>query len=265
MKILRTLKWGGISLAVLLGALLLGRNLLIKQGAKAAVKAAVGLDMDIADLDVGLFASRVRIEGLTVHNPEGFGEAPLAKVPVIYVDYEAGSLLGDKPRFTEIEVNVAEVSVVKNSVGELNLNRIRAIASQGPKPSEKPKETDKKIEMQIDRLTVTVGRVRYLELDASGNIRKELDYSIGVDHEVFEDLRSPEEIVRLVVLRAMGAAGLKGLGLSIESLASAGLDHVKGKGMKALESIGEGLKSGAGKAGDAAKGLFERVKEKLGD
>ena len=258
----RFLRWAALGFLLLVAAVLLGRNLLIKQGARAALKAALGLALAIDSLDVGLFRSTIRIEGLAVSNPAGFGDAPLARVPLIFVDYDLGSLLGGKPHFRAIEVDVAEVSVVKNAGGELNLNRIRAVASKG---GEKPQEASKPVEMRIDRLTLTIGKVRYLELDGAGATRKESDFQVGVDHEVFEDLRGPDEVVRLVVLRTVKAAGLKGLGLCMENLASAGLEHVKGKGMEALDAVGEGLKNGAGKVGDAARGLFDGLRKQLKD
>ena len=138
----RLLRWGGFSIVLLVAAVALGRNALIKHGAKAAVKAALGLEIDIEDLDVGLFTSQVRIQGLRVSNPPGFGDAPLAVIPLIYVDYEAGSLFGPKPHFSEIAVEVSEVSVVKDAGGALNLNRIRAdvakaIADRDPKRERK--------------------------------------------------------------------------------------------------------------------------------
>ena len=256
MKLLKRLfLWCGIGLVALLVALLLGRNFLIRNGAAVAVKAALGLNLSIDEVQTGLLDTDFRIRNLVVRNPEGFGKEPLAKVPLIYVDYELGSLLAGKLHCTRIEVEVEEISAVENAKGETNLGRLKALTEGDGKKKEESKGDDKPVEMRIDKLVLTVGRIRHLRLAEDGSVKREKDYKIGLDHEVFEDLTSPMQIVRLVVWRSVKAAGIGNLGLAMDSLGT-GLRGVKGKTMETLQGITKGLKDGAG-------GLFDKVKKGL--
>ena len=257
-SIKRVFLWCGIGLAGLLIVLLLGRNLLIQHGAAAAVKAALGLDLSIGEVQTGLLDTDFRIKDLVVRNPPGFGKEPLAKVPLIYVDYELGSLLSGKLHCTKVEVEVEEVSAVENAKGETNLQKIQSLAGgDGKKPGAKKPEGGKPTEMRIDKLVLTVGRVRHIRLREDGSVRDEKEFKIGLDHEVFENLDGPGQIVRLVVWRALKAAGLSALGgLALDSLET-GLKNVSGKGLEALQGLGDTLK-------DGAKGLFDKVKKGVG-
>lgn len=240
----------GIGLGVLLLALLLGRNLLIKHGAGVAARAAIGIDLTIDDVSVGLFDTRIRLEGLRVHNPPGFGDRPLLVAPVIDVDYELASLLGGTLHCTTIEVNVQEVNLVKNAAGEVNLNKLKAVSDQDPGAKDKPESQGKDMAMQIDRLILTVGEVHHVTLDAAGKEASMKTIALHLDHEEFKDLNSPTEIVAVVVLRTVTAAGLHGVGVAVDGLKS-GLSHVGGAGMDVLKGLGSG-----------AKGLLDKLRGK---
>lgn len=259
--------WGGIGLSALLLVLILGRNLLIQHGASAAVKAALGLDLTIGEVQVGLLETDFRIRELVVRNPPGFGSEPLARVPLIYVDYELGSLFSGKLHCTRIEVEVAEVSVVQDASGATNLLKVKALAEggkqEGSETKPEPKRESKPMEMRIDKLILSIGRVRYLKLKGDGSVQSERNLEIGLDHEVFEDLTSPRQIVKLVLWRAVKSAGLNNLGLAWDLLGPS-LDDVKGKAMEALEGIGEGIKKGAKGLQEGASGLWDKLKKGLG-
>ncbi len=252
----KTLKRAVLGFVAAVVLLLVARNLIIRLGAKAVVHRVLGVDMDIGNLDVGLFRSDLRIEGLVVHNPEGFGKEPLADVPLIHVDYELGSLLSGKPHCTLVELEIHDVQAVQNGAGDWNLMKIKALAEgeKGDKKDEEKKEPEapsKKLEMQIDKLVLTLGQATYTELDKSGAVESQKVIKIGLDHEVFEDLKSPEEIAQLVGWKVAKAGGL--------NLAMAWIrDSLKEKLMGGLKSAGEGIT-------DSIKGLFGKLNPFGGD
>lgn len=247
-----------LALAVLVAALLLGRNLLLQAGIPRALKAALGLELEIARMHVGLFESRIRIEGLKVMNPPGFGAEPLAVIPLIDVDYELGSMFSGKLHCTAIEVDVQEVRIVKDAQGEVNLNHLTAVGGEkAPAGKEAPAEP---AQMQIDRLTLTVGTVHYVTLKKDGTASTKT-MGIGLDHEVFENLRSPQEVIRVVVLRVLRLSGLEHIGVAVDALKS-GLSHIGGAGKDLLEGVGKSLKEGAGKLKEGAGGLLDRLRGK---
>jgi len=253
MKFKKVFLWLGIVAVAVVVASLLGRSLLIKQGLQSGVKKSLGMELTIREINVGLFRTDIRVEGLKIYNPEGFEGELLADLPLIFVDYELGPMLKDKVHLHEVELNINEIVVVRNKNGEVNLNRLKPIsAGTGKAPTKRPPEEE--WEMKIDRLILTINSVKFVDYF----LREEpltIEIPIGVDHEVFEDLNSVDEIVQVVALRTIMAAGLTNIGIGVEDLA-AGLEDVRGEGMRRLEEITE-------KASEAVEEVDQEVKARL--
>lgn len=265
---------GGIVLILLV--VLLSLDLMIKSGVELGVRRSLGLELKIDNLDVSLLDTAIRIEGMTLGNPDGFEGESLAKIPLIHVDYELGPLFSNKMHCSVIELNVEEVAVIMNKNGEVNLNRLKAIIDEmcneqpGTKSEEKPKE-EAAYEIKVDKLYLTLGSVRFMDL-AKG---KERNFDLGLNREEFTDLQSVEEIVKVVVVRTVTAAGLANTGVAVDKL-TGGLKNVGGKGMETIKSAGEALKSirakveetgsklkeTGSKLKEKTKGFFKKLKDK---
>lgn len=259
MKFKKVFLWLGIVAVAVVVASLLGRNLLIKQGLQSGVKKSLGMELAISEINVGLFRTDIRVEGLRIYNPEGFEGELLADLPLIFVDYELGPMLKDKVHLSEVELNINEIVVVRNKKGEVNLNRLKPIsAGTGKTPTKEAPEEE--WEMQIDRLILTINSVKFVDYF----LRQEpltLEIPIGVDHEVFEDLNSIDEIVEVVVLRAIVYAGLTDIGIRVEDLA-VGLEDVRGEGMRRLEELAEKGAKAVEEASEEAKARLDEAEEK---
>ncbi len=250
MKTKKVFKWISISVVIIIIALLLGRNVLIKHAVQLGIKKATGINTSIDKINIGLFQSTIQIKGLTIYNPEGFKGETLAKVPLIYLDYEPGSLLHRKIHCTEMKINVNEITIVRNKRGEINLNRLKSIAEKtgSPQKAKKKKET----EARIDKLILTVDHVKFVDYSKGP---KQLIIPIGLNCEEFKNLNSTEEIVRVIILKTIVSAGLYNIGISIDKV-SAGLEHVGGKGM-------ETLKRGLEKYSKSIKSKIHKILKKL--
>jgi hypothetical protein len=268
---------GGGVVIVLLAILVISLSLdsMIKAGVETGVQQALGLDLKIEKLTVGILSASIRIEGMTVGNPEGFGGESLAKIPLIHIDYKLSPIFSKKMHCPLVEVNVEEVSVVKNKDGEVNLNRLKAIADEmigseepGTEPEPSP-EVAGEYQIQIDKLYLTLSHVRYKNLaEADGKDRK---MELGLNREEFRDLTSIDQIVQVVILKTVTAAGLANIGVAVNKI-TGGLKTIGGKGMDAVGSAGDVLKSAGGvlketggvlketgsKLGGKLKGLFKK-------
>lgn len=231
MKIKKVLKWISISVVIIITALLLGKSVLIKHAVQVGIKKAIGINTSIDKINIGLFQSTIQIKGLTIYNPEGFKGETLAKVPLIYLDYEPGPLLHHKMHCTKMKINVNEITIVRNEIGEVNLNRLKSIAEEtgSPQKAKKKKET----EVKIDKLILTVDHVKFVDY-SKGERPKQLTIPIGLNREEFKNLNSTEEIIRVIVLKTIVSAGLYNIGISIDKV-STGLEHIGGKGMETLK------------------------------
>lgn len=260
MKIKKILLISGVGAVCLCLAAFLSLNWLIKRGIQVGLRNALGVEMEIADIDVRfLRATDIRIDGLTVYNPQGFEGEALAKIPKIYVDYEFQPLFQNRMHCTQVELNIEEIAIVKNQAGEVNLNRLKAIAESG-EPAPAPQAPGKEYEVKIDRMVVTFDHVKFKDFSARSGAPEERIIPIGLNREEFLDLSNTEEIVRVVVLKTVVSAGLANLGVAVEKVASS-LKNVKGKGMETLKTAAASLKGTASKIKEKAGVLLKKLKK----
>ena len=98
-----------------------------------------GLKLSIRSMDVGVFKSLIGINGLQLHNPEGFEDKLMIDLPEIYVDYNLGAFMKGKTHLEEARLHLKEFTVVKNEAGVLNLNALKVVKSTEEGKEETPK------------------------------------------------------------------------------------------------------------------------------
>jgi len=69
---------------VIIIALFFGKNMIIKTSVTAGVKAMTGLKLNIRSMNIGVFKSLISINGLQLHNPQGFEDDVMIDLPEIY-------------------------------------------------------------------------------------------------------------------------------------------------------------------------------------
>ncbi|HPN73053.1 MAG TPA: hypothetical protein PKZ41_03555, partial [Candidatus Omnitrophota bacterium] len=178
-------------------------------------------------LDIGIISTLVGIEDLKLFNPAGFEDKLMLDMPEIYVDYDLPAILGGKIHLNDVRLEMKEFYVVKNAKGELNLNSLNVVKQQKaaePAAGEKGKMP----EMQIDSLTLKIGKVVYKDYSKGGAPQVQ-EFNIGLD-EKYSDINDPQELVSLIVVKALANTTIaklanfdvKGLQSSIgDTLASA--------------------------------------------
>jgi uncharacterized protein involved in outer membrane biogenesis len=209
----------------------LGRNFLIKTAVQIGVQKALGMKVSIAQFRLDLFPGKLEIKGLTVYNPPGFEGEALTRIPYIRADFSLLPLLAGKFHFKYLDLNIDEVNLVKNRNKELNLNRVNAIASAGSKSPPKAPANNKPASIRINELILTINHVN--TIDYSKRHPKQHRIRLGIYRERFANLRSVDDIVKVVVVRVVYKAGLYNLGLPIRALGS-GISRIG-------NSIGNGL------------------------
>jgi len=227
---------GKIAVLVILGLLALillvylGRNFLIKTVVAIEVQKAMGMKVAINQLDLELFPGELEIKGLTVYNPPGFEGEALVKIPSIDAEFDLPTLLAGKFHFRYLNLNINEFNIVKNYNKELNLNRIQAIVKANSGPATTP-ANNKSTSFRIDQLVLTLSHVNNLNYSKRHPSVQRIP--LGIYRERFYNLRSIDDIVKLVVVRVVLKAGLYNLGLPLRAL-DAGFSH-------AGNSIGNGI------------------------
>jgi hypothetical protein len=245
--------------------LVLARNGVVKAVAENGVRAVTGMPLSIGKLDISFSKTLLDIENLVVKNPAGFHDTSLVDIPKILVDFELGSFLRGKGHIENIEFGLDQFTVVKNEKGELNLDRLKALAgTQKPsaqKPQQEPTTPSKPMPMQIDVMRLKIGKVVYI--DYSGGQPTTKEFKINLD-QTFQNISDLQSVVRLIVLKAMLSSGLSNLvDFDIAGLQSAVTDSLNASAKMAAEAAQKGLdtlknavgdpSAIAGKTGDTLK------------
>ena len=184
---------------VIIIALFFGKNMIIKTSVTTGVKAMMGLKLSIESMNVGVFKSLIGINGLQLHNPEGFEDELMIDLPEIYVDYNLGAFMKGKTHLEEARLHLKEFTVVKNNAGVLNLNALKVVKSteEGKEEKQKTKMPD----IQIDLLELKIDKVTYKDYskDTSPKVK---EFNVKIN-ERFENITDPQSFIRLIIMSAL--------------------------------------------------------------
>ena len=252
----RALRWTiriAIGFAALFLLLLVSRGFVVRHALEAAVTRSTGFPLEIADVSIGLTNGRVEVTDLRLGNPPGFEDPRCLHVSKLVADAEVGSFLREVYHAEEIELVVPEIVVVKNAAGETNLDRLSALA--GKDGEKKPDEPGKELRWRCDRLRLVLGKVVFLDYSRAkdGKPRRET-WDLDIDEE-FRDLTSPDQIVRLIVLKVVAGTPIRLVNATVETLKE-GLDGVVGVAGEILKGAGGAIKGAAEGIGGAIEGIF---------
>jgi uncharacterized protein involved in outer membrane biogenesis len=146
-----------ILLVVLLVAGILLLNTIAREILEYRISNRTGLEAKISSVDIGLLNPRVTVEGLVIYNSPDFGGAPLLDLPEFHVEYDRRALWSGKLHFRLLRLNLAQVSVIEDKNGRLNLQALEKQLSStgGPVVSAKPSSGGYQF-AGIDTLNLTV-------------------------------------------------------------------------------------------------------------
>jgi len=145
-----------IVLVILVGGLYVFSGYLVKIGVETAATKALGVRVDIADVDISILGGSVEIEGLIVGNPAGYEHKHLLELGRARVAANIGSMLGDTVQIRELKLDginlVIEQKGLSNNLQEV-IGSIPAEGEQEAEPSGKKLRID---EFEITNVNVKV-------------------------------------------------------------------------------------------------------------
>jgi uncharacterized protein involved in outer membrane biogenesis len=222
----------------LVAILFFARNLIARKSVEYGAKKITGFPLTIGSIDLGLFSSKVDVHDLKLMNPSDFSEKTFVDMPRLYIDYRLGSMISGAPHVNDMLINIKQLVVVKNSKGETNAGKLKAVVSSGKSSSK----------YYVDTLRIHVGTVTIK--DFSHPKPTERNVSLNVD-ATYKNISDSTDITRLVLLTVMSQVHLPDIGINTEDLKK-NLGEV-------TNQAGQALQGAAGAVG----GLFDNLKKNI--
>jgi len=218
----------------------------------AGLEARTGFSVQARRLALNPWQARVEVEGLIVRNPDGWPGRDFLDVRRAVADLELWPLLLGRIEAAAVELDVAQVTLVKDAAGRLNAvvfkEALLAGADAGslPRPPPAPKGKGAAPAFLIHRLTLRFDRLVYA--DHSGARPAVSEYNLGIRR----DLREVDSVVKL--LSPFDGAALRVVGDALRGMFR--------RDPRVLEDVTKFLEEAGKKTGETLKGLWESL-EKL--
>ena len=260
--------------------LIIGKNMVIKHVLAGGVKTLTGLKMHIDKTDVGVFSTKIALEGLTLYNPKDFPDKVMIEMPELYVDYDLGAMFKKNVHLSELRINLKEFVVVRNKDGSLNLDSLKVVKEtkqESAQPDKKVKKAKPDGSFQIDVMSLKIDKVIFKDYSV-GDKPKITEYPVNIN-EKFTNINDPKKVANVIIVKAVLNTAIGRLtSFDVNALATSASDTLKGAtkivgstagaavdtGKKAAKTATETTKQVGGKAVDAASGTVNKTTDVIG-
>ena len=190
-----------VMLVVFAVALVLLKDIMLKEVTQSRLRVATGLGVEIDQVNLALFSPTLTIRGLRLFNPPEFGASTFVDVPELHFEYDRMALARHQLHLVLVRLNLAEVTIVEDETGKSNLEAIQTLVKRRPPP-------ESFIDLQfagIDTLNLSVGHLRRYALRTPEKV--ELT-PLNLQNEVFTAIKSERDGL-LAIGRVVVKLGLR--------------------------------------------------------
>ncbi|QAT16556.1 hypothetical protein BU251_01840 [Candidatus Velamenicoccus archaeovorus] len=171
------------------------KHLKIKDLVEQEIEQQLGINVMIQKLTYSPLLTHVCAEGVTIYNPVGFDEKELAYINAIHLVWDPGAVITQKkPNVYLLAVDLERLSIIKNLEGKVNIKELVPIKDSGAVGKDKTP-------FFFDVLVLSIGTVNYTEYTPTG--KKAHLYTIGLKDQAFVRLQDENEVVRLIIYKAI--------------------------------------------------------------
>ena len=212
-------KWlvGLIVVVVVLVALGMAKDVVIRGVVQTMGSQIVGAPIKVGHFSSSIVFQKVHIKRLRLYNPPGYPSEPMLDIPEIRVDADLFSLMKGKLHFPLVIFDLKEVVIIKDRAGELNVNALK-VSRQKPE-AEKTRSDDKTqksksspMPMRIDVMKLNMERVIFKDY-TKGDQPVVQVFELNLKDKIFKDIQSPEQLASVIMINALGPAGLQSAGV----------------------------------------------------
>ncbi|HUS33980.1 MAG TPA: hypothetical protein VM680_01390 [Verrucomicrobiae bacterium] len=183
---------------VIVVALILLKDTIIKNIAESQIRKSTGMDVKIGAMHVGLTRPVFNVENFVLYNTAEFGGGTFIDVPDLYMELVPDAKKGEM-RFKIVRMNVRELNIIENLQGRTNITSVTGALDTLQKNRT---NSNDKIFKGIDTLNLTVGKIRYINMRAP---KRNQEFNLALQNEVVLNVRTWEDMAAImfkVLLRA---------------------------------------------------------------
>lgn len=229
-----------IFIILLLISIFTTKDFIAKQVIIKQVKQKTGLNLSIDKVRVGLLNTSIDLENLKIENPEGFSNKKMAKIPLLFVDYDLLSLLKNRIHLKNLKFHLEEVLIESNQAGIFNIEAIKPSGTKKGKKiieefklgSRNRKEKGSHKNLKIDKMHLIINRIIYSQISSGREKRKILN--INLDKK-FKNITSIQQLRNLIIAQVTTT-------VTLDKIKNIGLGNIKDK-LKKQQDIKEQLKN----------------------
>lgn len=182
------------------------RDFLIKSLVGSVATGITGAPTSVGGLSLSIIRQSVKISNFKMYNPKGFPKDILVDIPKMSIVCNLGALITGKIHLKYLELEIKEIGMVKNKEGQLNVDSLK-VATE--KSGERKKNSAKKLSMQIDTVSLSMGRVVSRDYSVGSQpVVKVYDINLK---KTYKNISSAQQLAALIISEPLKAAGIQGL------------------------------------------------------
>jgi uncharacterized protein involved in outer membrane biogenesis len=198
----RLIKWiiiGTLVIVAVAVGLVLSRDKIAKTAMEQQIRSQTGMDVKIGKLSTSLLSPVATIENLTLYNTAEFGGTPFLHIRELHIEFDREALAHRELHFKLLKLNIGELSVVKNDLGQTNIISMMNAAKLKPPTG----AVDFK---GIEVANFSIGKISYLDLKNQKNNRL---MNVNLQNQVFRNLNTPGDFYGAFVLIWIRSSGAR--------------------------------------------------------
>ncbi len=183
---------------VLVVALLLLKDQILKSVAESQIRKSTGMDVKIGSLSMSLTRPVFDLENFVLYNTAEFGGGAFLDVPDLHLEFYPNATKKEL-RFKLVRMNVRELNIIESRDGRTNITSITGALDRLQTGKTNSGDFNFK---GIDTLNLTVGKMRYVSLR---DPRKNQEINLALQNEIVQNVRSWNDMAGIlfkVIIRA---------------------------------------------------------------
>jgi hypothetical protein len=186
---------------VLVVALLLLKDQIIKAVVESQIRKSTGMEVKIGAISVSLTEPVFNLENFVLYNTAEFGGGPFLDVPDLHLEMYPGAARKQEMRFKLVRMNVRELNIVESRDGRTNITCITGALNKITGGRTNSGDFEFK---GIDTLNLTVGKVRYVSLRQP---ERNQEMNPALQNEIVQNVRSWNDMAG-ILFKALIRAGV---------------------------------------------------------